>query len=87
MITGKKYKASKQKSKTKKKKRRQKNKKLSSPKDIFEELVKHGMIEKSCISKFNEFKGEVSYSGSILRGDPYNLNPPYGLGDVRQVSG
>lgn len=87
MTIGKNYKAPKQKSETKKKKRRQKDKKLPNPKDIFEELVKHGMIEKSCISKFNEFEGEVSYSGSILRGDPYNLNPPYGLGDVRQVSG
>jgi len=44
------------------------------------------MITKSINSKFNEFQGEVSYTGSALRGEPYYLDPPYGLGDIRQVS-
>lgn len=53
---------------------------------IFEELVRNGMIKKSVVSKFDEFKGEVSCSASALREEPHNLDPPCGLGDIRQVS-
>lgn len=44
------------------------------------------MIKKSVTSKFKEFDGEVCYSGSAFRGDPFYLDPPYGLGDIRQVN-
>lgn len=44
------------------------------------------MIKKSSTVKFEEFQGEVFFSGSALRSEPYNLDPPYNLGDVRQVS-
>lgn len=58
---------------------------ITTPEMIFEELVKNNMINKSVFSEFSEFKGEISYSSSVLRGEPYNSDPPYGLGDVRQV--
>lgn len=59
---------------------------LPNPEEIFEELVRNGMINKSVISKFDDFEGEISYSASTLREDPYYLDTFYGLGDIRQVS-
>lgn len=87
LISGKKYKKPKQKSTKKKDRGKKKNSSsLPSPKEIFEELVRNNMIKKSVTSKFSEFQGEVNYSGSALRGEPYFIDSPYGLGDVRQVS-
>lgn len=63
-----------------------KTKNLPNPEEIFENLVRNGMIKKSVISKFDDFEGEISYSGSALRGEPYYSDPLYGLGDIRQVS-
>lgn len=53
---------------------------------MFEELVRNGMIKKSVSAEFREFQGETAYSVGKLRGGPYYFDPPYGLGDVRQVS-
>lgn len=44
------------------------------------------MIKKSVASEFNEFQGEVSYFGTIMQDEPDYLDPPYGLGDIRQVN-
>lgn len=44
------------------------------------------MIKKSVSSKFSDFLGQVSYSAHVLRQAPNYSDPPYGLGDVRQVS-
>lgn len=44
------------------------------------------MIKKSVCSKFSDFQGEVSYSANVLTQEPIYSDPPYGLGDVRQVS-
>lgn len=87
LISGRKYKKPKQKP-TKKKARDKKKQSstFSSPKEIFEELIRNNMIKKSVTSKFSEFQGEVNYSGSALRGEPYFIDSLYGLGDVRQVS-
>ncbi|VVC37808.1 P-loop containing nucleoside triphosphate hydrolase [Cinara cedri] len=79
-----KYKPPKEKSK-KTPKGKPNKKKTLSPKMMFEELVKNDMINKSVYSKFDDFKGEVSYCASTLRGEPHMLDPPYGLGDVRQI--
>lgn len=84
LIIGNKYKAPKEKL-TKSAKPRSKKNHFPNPEEIFEELVKNNMIKKSVTSKFNEFKGDVFYSGNALRGDPFYLDPPYGLGDIRQV--
>jgi len=54
--------------------------------EIFEELVKNNMIKKSVVSKFDDFEGEIYCGASALRGEPYELDPIYGLGDIRQVS-
>lgn len=86
LILGKKYKKPKQKSTKKKERGENKSSALPSPKEIFEELVRNNMIKKSVTSKFSEFQGEVNFSGSALRGEPYFIDSFYGLGDVRQVS-
>jgi len=49
-------------------------------------LVKNNLIKKSVTSRFIDFEGEVSLSAYVLRKEPYNSDPPYGLGDIRQVS-
>lgn len=54
--------------------------------EILEEFVKNKMIKKSTFTKFDEFLGEVSYSANVLRGEShYYDDPPYSLGDLRQV--
>lgn len=85
-MTEKKYKEPKKKN-NKKTSRKKKTKKIPrDPIAIFEELVKNNLIKKSVISRFTDFQGEVSLSACVLREEPYYSDPPYCLGDIRQVS-
>jgi len=68
------------------KKGRKKNILTPDPNVIFEEFVKNNLIKKSVTSRFIDFKGEVSLSACVLRDKPYYSDPPYCLGDIRQVS-
>lgn len=90
MAAGKKYKPPNNKvtktSKKKPSKSKVKKNDLLNPKEILEELVRNNMIKKTTTCKFNEFQGEVFLSANRLRGAPFYLDPPYGLGDVVQVS-
>ncbi|XP_060876495.1 dynein regulatory complex protein 11-like isoform X1 [Metopolophium dirhodum] len=80
----KKYKKPKIKS-TKIKKGRKKKILTPDPDEIFEELVKNNLIKKSVTSRFIDFQGEVSLSACVLREEPYYSDPPYCLGDIRQI--
>ncbi|XP_050433854.1 dynein regulatory complex protein 11-like [Adelges cooleyi] len=81
---GKKYKTPKVKAK-KAAKVRTKKSKYPEPEEIFEELVRSNMIQKSVAANFEDFKGETSYSASRLRIEPYFKDPPYCVGDVPQM--
>lgn len=72
--------------KPKKRKKVKGSKKPLTSEMILKELVTHGMIKKSTTATFNKFIGKVSYIANELRMHPYNYDPPYCLGDIRQVS-
>lgn len=78
-MTGKKYKAPKKKKK-KPFRPRSKGEKRPDPNEIFEQLVKNGMIKKSVFAEFSEFQGEVSFCTGTMDGERYCF------GDIRQVS-
>ncbi|KAL4090726.1 hypothetical protein QTP88_025507 [Uroleucon formosanum] len=67
------------------KKGQKKNILTPDPNEIFEELVKNNLIKKSVTSRFIDFQGEVSLSSCVLREKPYYSDPPYCLGDIRQI--
>ncbi|XP_025193072.1 dynein regulatory complex protein 11-like, partial [Melanaphis sacchari] len=81
----KKYKEPKKKNTEKSKRKIKENKSELSPNEIFEELVKNNLIKKSVSSRFIDFQGEISLSACVLRNEPYYSDPPYGLGDIRQI--